>query len=530
VGRASSWSVLLAGLAASLLDAPAAQALPPARLVLDSGRPEPRPRDPGAIRLQLHGEYQARLTVLGDLPLEPPPGHPDADSLGQNLRLQHWLRNTLALEVQDWLSLVTQADVPYGMIAGHENRWVGAADEPLDDLQPMRATLRWLYAEWDSDVARVRIGQQPSHWGLGILENDGDHPTVFGDYHGGDRVLRAELVLIPGRPASGWRLRVAGDVVAQDQLAKLADDEVALRAVASVRYGNEDDSGLGVWCDFRHQRRTSTVALGSDLHADSDLWTVDSAGQLRAAIPGTMGWVFAQYEVALRTGRTNAVRTLEEPTQRVLGYGGVVRVGAARIAGPGKRPWADLVAALEWGWASGDADPYDATYRRFDLDPNHNVGLILFDEVLYWKTARAATRAEDPAYYGRSLPAGDELVSNGSVFGATYLYPNVVWRPRREFDLRLAALIAQSTADLVDPVSVATSGNYRNFDGGSPRSHDLGLELDAGIEYRLPLEPDMTLALGAQGGVLMPGRAFADASGTPLPTQALAVTRLGLQY
>jgi hypothetical protein len=40
----------------------------------------------------------------------------------------------------------------------------------------------------------------------------------------------------------------------------------------------------------------------------------------------------------------------------------------------------------------------------------------------------------------------------------------------------------------------------------------------------------MTLQLGAQGGVLFPGNAFADAAGNRMATQYLGVGRLGLQY
>ena len=42
-------------------------------------------------------------------------------------------------------------------------------------------------------------------------------------------------------------------------------------------------------------------------------------------------------------------------------------------------PYGDLVAQVELGYASGDADPYDGTQRRFVFDPNHKVGLLLFD-------------------------------------------------------------------------------------------------------------------------------------------------------
>jgi hypothetical protein len=100
----------------------------------------------------------------------------------------------------------------------------------------------------------------------------------------------------------------------------------------------------------------------------------------------------------------------------------------------------------------------------------------------------------------------------------------------RPLDLKLGAVIAQTTADFVDPVRVATGGEYVNYDGGDPKSHDLGVELDGGVEYRLALDYDMTLQLGAQGGVLFPGKAFAGPNGDKMDNQYLAQLRLGLQY
>jgi hypothetical protein len=105
-----------------------------------------------------------------------------------------------------------------------------------------------------------------------------------------------------------------------------------------------------------------------------------------------------------------------------------------------------------------------------------------------------------------------------------------VVRPVPELDLKAAALIAQTTADFVDPVAVGTRGRFRNYDGGDSRSHDLGVELDGGVEYRLPLDYGLTLELGTQAGVFFPGNAFVDATGQRMPTQYLAMLRLGLQY
>jgi hypothetical protein len=367
-----------------------------------------------------------------------------------------------------------------------------------------------------------------------LVENDGDHPTLFGDYAGGNRVERVALAVAPAGAGSPWAVGIAGDLIYADPLCDLGDGDVALRATLAGRYADRQANRAAVFAAFRHQRRENDDLPNHTFHEELALFTFDANSRLHADLPGHAGWLFGEWEAALRLGSTSEVFTLAEPgddtRERILAYGAVARLGTTLLDGPERDPWGKAVATLEWGYASGDADPYDGTSRRFDFNPNHNVGLILFDEVLAWKTARAATLAADPTLMQRPLPGSRRHPSNGAVFGATYLYPNFVFRPVRRFDVRLAMLVAQTTADLVDPVRLAWNGTYRNYDGGASTSHDLGLELDAGVEYRHPLQHGMNLQLGAQGGVLFPGNALSAADGTLIGTQYIGVGRLGLLY
>jgi hypothetical protein len=91
-------------------------------------------------------------------------------------------------------------------------------------------------------------------------------------------------------------------------------------------------------------------------------------------------------------------------------------------------------------------------------------------------------------------------------------------------------LLAQSTADVVDPYRLATQGSYVNYRGGDRRKKDLGIELDAGIEGRFPLDYDLKVVAGAQAGLLFPGGALENADGVRLDTQWLAIGRLGLLF
>jgi hypothetical protein len=164
------------------------------------------------------------------------------------------------------------------------------------------------------------------------------------------------------------------------------------------------------------------------------------------------------------------------------------------------------------------------------FDPNHNVGLVLFDQVLAWKTARAATLAGSPGLGRRPAPGLQLLPTNGGVAGATYLNPKVVVRPKAWLDLKGGAVIAQATADFVDPYRAGALGSDANYDGGDERSHDLGLELDLGVDARLDVSDLVTVELGAEGGFLFPGRAFDDGRGRGLGTSYLGNAKLGVHF
>ena len=70
---------------------------------------------------------------------------------------------------------------------------------------------------------------------------------------------------------------------------------------------------------------------------------------------------------------------------------------------------------------------------------------------------------------------------------------------------------------------------HRNYDGGDASKHNLGMELDLGIDGRVRLGGAARLQLGAEGGVLFPGNVFDDASGQGLGTQWLVNAKVGMQ-
>lgn len=517
-------------------------------LIFDTGRRAVPPPSPDTLSFSVRGEYQIRYRAMTDLWLQPPPGHPSEAKLNQNHYLYHWLRVTPRLQFRDTLALVAQIDVPRGMIVGDVTQHVGQVRDAWTEPNWIEVHPRQLYIEWASPIGLFRVGQQTSHWGMGMLANDGDHPSLFGDYQRGaivERILYAVPVLGRGTPLV---FAAGADLVFEDNTADLLGDDIknhprkgdlAFQGIAALTYRTPAWE-LGAYGVYRnqHRDRVSTGPL-TPFTERMEVGAIDVTGKFHRPLPIEGAWIYGQAEAALLFGSTTyvrgAYRANVDPTARptpdkIQAYGAILRLGVVREARKGKTKYGDFVAELEWGYASGDANPYDGINKRFTMDPNHNVGLLLFDHVLAWKTARAATLAQDPKIVNRPAPGLDFLPSRGGVFGATYLNPRIVVRPWPFLDLRVGMVFAQTTADVVDPYHAGAIDSLANFDGGNPRKHDLGLELDLGITGRIVFKQGTTIEIGAEGGGLLPGHAFDDAEGNGLSNQYLANMKLGVHY
>lgn len=539
------------------------------RLVLDTGRLDTPQPDPEAYRMFVRGEYQLRYQAERSFPLvastsaiNQRPGLVE-QSLHQNQFVSHWLRVTPRLQLRDAVEIVAQVDVVTGMVAGDQARDSHADLTPRDDFNGFsNIQARWLYATWKLPVGVLRVGQQPNHWGMGILANDGDHPSLFGDYRYGSISERILFATKPAGKDTDFFLALAGDLVYRDQTARLTRGQHAFQGVLAAFY-EKGQNQLGVFSTLRHQENDKESGAFLGYTDQLDAVAFDLHGKLVTPVPGdSNAFLFAEAEAAYILGSTNFIRTADQARggadTQVRSYGGAASIGVVHRAyatgfwcngkdessavstsseylGKGSSegvPYGDIVGQLEIGYASGDADPYDSTQRRFTFDPNHHVGLLLFDEVMRFQTARSATAAMDPLLTNgtRPTPGVDLLPSNGGVFGAQYVNPTAIYRPRHWVDLKGGVVIAQATSDIVDPYRLATGGSYVNYRGGDPRKKDLGVELDAGIETRIPLQYGLKANVGAQGGVLFPGGALEDANGGRLKAPWIAIGRAGINF
>lgn len=487
--------------------------------------PSPKAREPLAesdvIKARINGEYELRQTFLTALPL--PPSEAGAPAhLDQSSRLFHWLRLRPLLLLGSHFEVRGEADVPHGMIYGGEPEAVPDSGTDFDRQQPVRVQARMLRLTARSELGEVSLGHTTTHLGLGLLDNDGDRPRWFGVPY---RAASYERVsLMSGNATSQLRVGAAGDLAFEQGRLALLDGDRLWRVALSARYA--PTSRFHVALMTRYESLSEREGLGG-----ARLFVFDVSGGVRTPIPGKAGELFGELEAVYQVGDVSeptafAARGGERVVTALAAAG---RLGLALERTQGFRRFARLVIALEWGMASGDPDPTDEELHRFTMNENHGVGLLLFSELLRFKTSRAqALLARTDAPSGQARLFG--LATRGGVAGASYLSPVLLFRPLADLTLKLGGVVASTTTNLVDPWRLASNGTRQNFDGGSPLGRSLGSEVDVGAELVVPLEPPMQLRLSVEGALAFPGSAFDDAEGRGLGTQAISTAGLGLTF
>ncbi|MEM1416924.1 MAG: hypothetical protein AAGH15_18650 [Myxococcota bacterium] len=497
----------------------------PAAPVEDEGDPPEADAEEAPLRFDLNAEYRFRAQLNRDYRL---PGEGDVPGrLGQGVHGLQWLRLTGRMFVEERFELVGQMDLFDGVLLGDAAEAIEADGGVRDDRDPLGRDAfdpRWLYVDGETPFARLRAGLVPSHWGLGLLANDGTHERPFREYRFGNRNVRFELDAPLGPEHLPLRAMVALDLVYSDPFAELRDGQRALQAVTALSWDGGEHRCAGIYYVFRRQREDAPdEALESDdfrvhqLDVFFDVGTEDPSGaRVYLAAEGVMTW-----------GRTAYANEGGIPDGRFVRTPADVRQGlfAAQIGREGERAH----AVFEMGWASG-GDPRDPNVEgRGGMHPDHVVGLILFPELLAFGTARAASLPQAQAL-GRLAPPGTRYAaSRGGVTGATYLFPHATVPLAEWLELRLGWVWARATSDLVDPHRQRARGGDRNFQGGSPLPRDLGWEADAALRARWQRDR-YELTGGIEGGVAVPGRAFDDGAGARLPPVGLVRFRAGARF
>ena len=348
-----------------------------------------------------------------------------------------------------------------------------------------------------------------SHWGLGLLANDGAHgwspgSAYFGDPRGGDRVQR---IMVSTGPWTRGNLVLLGayDKALGDDI--LLNDDEARQVVVAAIYGFRKRTQIGAYAVMRTQdnipagspdepeRAKQTRVSVYDVYAKSQ-WKLTESLKL-----------FAELEAIFIQGETDLAPTPENPTNEVL-----QAALAARVQLKGRRAG----GVLDFIYASGDQNFDDGSQNAFKADPNYELGLLLFRNVLAAQTGRAPVTAGDPNLVGVPAEDLDRFPTRGSVSKPIALFPRAWLRLSDGVELYGGPLLAWGEVPLADPRNTRFNGGYPVNLLGGEGSQYLGTELDLGLRSTFGLWEGLTVQLGAEGGVFFPGGAFTQADGSTM--------------
>ena len=483
--------------------------------------------------LDLEGYYRARGHIFANL-FNPASEARDARYM------EHALRLRPVVNYKDLAKLIFQVDALPGVVWGDNESLASTAvfaGDPTStnrDGQPQSSIqLTRVWTEFAVPIGNVRVGRMGSHWGMGLLANDGNgFRNTFGEARYGntfDRVLFATKPIALAQAITGKDgkdvplvLAVAVDRLVEDPLiqfkgynceAGIYDDDPDFDARCDVNgdgrtdqdHGFTDDNytaenrGQDWWASQDDDVMEMIYALiyqgegikigplygdltagGYVIHriqneTDSDVLVVD--GYIKALLSG----LAVEAEVVSITGGTRGIAlpgayNLDpeaDPLEKqasILGY--VARLGYVR---PG---WKLM---FESGYASGDDDVSDAKFTGRPLHPDHNVGLLLYEEVLARVTRQIWTES------------ADGLWSNGGVYNSRYIFPTATLTPLDNWEIIGGFLMAwPDKADGGVIACVEGEGCAQAL----ATSSAIGWEVDLGIHHSWHEHLRLALELG----------------------------------
>ena len=394
--------------------------------------------------------------------------------------LTHRLRMQPQLNFEDRAKFLMQIDALDGVVWGDNMSQASTAlfagdpsENTLEGVEGNLIKVRRAWTEFKVPVGLFRVGRQASSWGMGLLANDGNgFDDSFGENKFGstyDRILFATRPITVGTTVANMidgKTKVRDiPLIAAFGVDRLVEDPLIQyygytcdegETTDDARCAEDDDHSYTSerdpayrqdtwWVDsqddvyemvyvlvYRGEDLKFSPTVTGDLTAgvyvvnriqeetDSNVLIVD------AYVKEEIASTYLEAEVLTIQGDTRAITLASSDPADPLGktaniWGYVVRAGFQDQR---------LTALMEHGYASGDNQPTDADFTGRPLHPDHNVGLIFYEEIMSRVTEEA---------WGTGAKG---LWSNGAVYNSRYIFPNVRYRPLPNWEISAAWLMA----------------------------------------------------------------------------------------
>lgn len=368
---------------------------------------------------------------------------------------------------------------------------------------------------YTSAIGRFQCGQQTSHWGLGLLINDGRDRQRFGLARNGNTNLRCLYATKPITSLPKLNLFLTGDAVYRDDNAQWRLGDRAYGGSIGIRYG-EHSSQIGLLTSLRNQTDRTDYLYPESERTKLEVMVIDIFWRHQLY----QGAVEVQWEGEIATIAGHTDRPYLEETYengaRVQSLG-----GATSISGL----WQQNLLQLEVGYASGDNDPTDRVIRNFAFHSSYGMGLIFIDQVMPALSARAVDRVNDPSLIDVTPPSLRFLVNQGGFQGSGYVSPTAEIELPWGLNLRTTYFYFAGGPALVDIYQSNLNGGYNTSYGGQVATGaSIGHEVNFRLGYTWSNDDTGQIRLHAESGVFLPGPALDGVIDSPI--YALQLTTL----
>ncbi len=507
-----------------------------------------------AIEFGLKGYYRDRIVVTHDLDLQ---SHNagithDNDRFGLLQFNQMRLRLQPNLKINDNIGVYSEFDLLDNIVFGSK------ANTNLQILSPVVGTLtlpsgagtigevggaagengainvRRIWAEVLTPIGKFKFGRQPSHWGLGIFQNDGEERQGdFGDSE--DRILF--LTEFPFNDGSALAAGVLWDIPFEAQQdprtqglgGTIRDNGQDAQQYAAVLYYEHPQWALGTFSGIRHRSggngttMTATDAKGNVVASGIDGDTLVYFGDLYAKynyneytfqlegvyLGGKISTGLAINAVPFSAFSSSATGAgiIQLPKDQDIG------VIMAAFEGTGIYDWGG-----EWwtklGYASGDSAPLSSKITQYGFRPDYRLGLMMFYYPLGTSPALYGGTANNPSVTSKltgGVPITGNFINNALYLSLGYKHKLDVsdaipqadwfkiggllvtaWAPKKNVNLNFSQLLNNTS---LPTLSETANSIWKRW---------YGLEFDALAEAVF----FHNLYTSFEGAVLLPGREY----------------------
>ena len=500
----------------------------------------------------LHGYFRNRIVLNDNLDLQKPNNSiPHSNNrFGFISYNQMRLRTKPNAKIGDHLSLHMEVDFLDNILFGTKDTRQLEIISPIVGTQTLppgagslwmtggvagengAINVRRIWMDILTPIGKFRLGRQPSNWGLGIFQNDGEgRQADFGDT--ADRVmyLMQHNIKNTGSISAGLIWDIAYEAQFDPRIDGLDTSPRAnsqdTQQYAGIVYFEKADMTIGAFGGLRRRN-------GPDGATTMDAIDVDG-NSVPAGIDGDTFLYFAdiygryqwenynfKFEGVYLGGKITTGLAINAVPFSALTSGGIINL-------PPKQTMQAVMAAFEadaaydWGgawkvwsgYASGDADPLSTNITTYGFRPDYQIALLMFHMPMGTSPSLWGSPSSDPTGAAQKLAGGNSItgnyINNALYFAAGYKHTfdvsrampgtdwlrvggkiTTAWAPKKSVNLDFAQIVGQSNLPYV---SENTSSMLDRW---------YGLEFDLSVEAKFWEH----LYTALEGGILMPGKEY----------------------